>query len=96
MEREVDQHIKCQGLVRKALNLHHYSSSSRDPAGLIQTIYTQLEERSGLSSAETFNREKHVSYLSGHLLFFGGAQLRLSGIPLIIFKLHNVQLSFQS
>lgn len=52
MERGVDQHIKCQGLVRKALNLHHYSSSSGEMVGLIQTIYTQLEERSGLSSGE--------------------------------------------
>lgn len=49
MERGVDQHIKCQGLVRKALNLHHYSSSSREMVGLIQTIYAQLEGKTGLS-----------------------------------------------
>lgn len=50
MERGVDQHIRCQGLVRRALNLHHYSSSSGETEGLIQTMYGQLEERSGLSS----------------------------------------------
>ena len=50
MERGVNQHIRCQGLVRRALNLHHYSSSSGETVGLIQTMYTQLEERSGLSS----------------------------------------------
>lgn len=49
MEQGVDQHIKCQGLVRKALNLHHYNSSSREMVGLIQTIYAQLEGKTGLS-----------------------------------------------
>lgn len=52
MERGVDRHIKCQGLVRKPLNLHHYSAFSGEMVGLIQTISTQLEERRGLSSAE--------------------------------------------
>lgn len=32
-------------LSEKALNLHHYSSSSGEMVGLIQTIYTQLEGR---------------------------------------------------
>lgn len=49
MEQGVDQHIKCQGPVRKALHLHHYSSSSGEMAGIIQTIQTQLGERNGLS-----------------------------------------------
>lgn len=56
MKRGVDQHIKCQDPVKRALNLHHYSPSSGEMVGLIQTFSAQLQQ----SKASLQCVEKHI------------------------------------
>lgn len=93
MKLGVDQHIKCQGLVKKALNLHHYSSSSGEMVRLIQTISIQLWEKWGFCSGVKSN-ETCIMSLRPFITFI--VISCLYGIPLVIFELHNVQLSFQN
>lgn len=93
MKLGVDQHVKCQGLVKKALNLHHYSSSSGEMVRLFQTISIQLWEKWGFCSGVKSN-ETCIMSLLPFIAFIVIACLY--GIPLVIFELHNVQLSFQN
>lgn len=76
VKANMDQHIKCQGLVRKVINLHHYSSSSGEMAGLIQTIHHSWEREVG-SLLERNKMERNTFYVSSAIYCFQSHSLSI-------------------